>query len=222
MALNGAHGFLYLAAESTGNTTAPALTADTWYLIKGKAAAASKLPANLTTGYVFYQETTDSPVDSTAAFTSNDSVNKLTLTRLAFVTDVSVSASKEKFDETVQTDSVKSYQVSSKAEKTGTISGYWIDNDTSQQTLLKNVDEVVEQTSSGGITKSGPVTTVRKFFLSRVESTLSTGVGAEVWEYMPAIVESLQSDKPMEGPQPFSMGYTVVGSQKPVTYILDK
>jgi hypothetical protein len=216
MALNGASGYLYLTTAMTASTTAR-LTSATWYRIRGKAVAASVLPANLTTGDVFKQISSALPV-TTAEFSSNDEVEKLTLTKLAFVTDLSMTASKEKFDETVQSDDVKSYQVSSKAEKTGTINGYWIDNDAHQQLLLKNVDTVLEHTTTGGITRTSPVTTVRRFMLSRDESTASA---AQVWEHLPVIIESLNSDKPMEGPQSFTMTYTAVGAEKPNTYILD-
>jgi hypothetical protein len=216
MALNGANGYLYLTTAMAASTTAR-LTSGTWYRIRGKAVAASVLPANLSTGDVFKQISSGSPV-TTGAFSSNDAVEKLTLTKLAFVTDVSMSASKEKFDETVQSDDVKSYQVSSKSEKTGSINGYWIDNDRHQQLLLKNVDTVLEHTTTGGITRTSPVTTVRRFMLSRDESTAS---GAQVWEHLPVIIESLNSDKPMEGPQSFTMNYTAVGAEKPNTYILD-
>lgn len=216
MALNGANGYLYSVAFGAASTAA-GLTSGTWYRVTGKAASGSVLPANLTTGDVFYQRTSASPV-TTSAFTSNDEVKAMTLTTIAFVTDVSMSASKEKFDETVQTDDVKSYQVSSKAEKTGTIGGYWIDNDSVQQALLKKVDAVVEHTTTGGVTRTSPQTSFYPFMLSRTEST---GDNAQVWEWIPAIVDSITGDKPMEGPEAFSMSYTAKGSENPLTYILD-
>jgi hypothetical protein len=150
--------------------------------------------------------------------TSNDAVQAITLTTLGFVTDVSMSVSKEKFDETVQTDDVKSYQVSSKPEKTGTISGYWVDNDSNQQRILKYLDTVTEHTTSGCITQTSPQTTWEALMLSRSEST---ALGVVVWEWLPCIIESVNSDKPMEGPQPFSFTYTAKGSEKPQTYIRD-
>lgn len=221
MALNGSGGYLYIASVNSTADTAPALTSGTWYMITGKAASGSKLPTNLTTGDVFFQRTSNSPVSSTAAFTSNDAVKYLTLTRAAFVTDISMSVSKEKFDETVQTDDVKSYQVSSKPEKTGTISGYWIDNNSDQQTIIKKLDTVIEHTTTGGITRTSPQTSVLRMFLSRVESSEDTAAAAEVWEYLPAIIDSLTADKPMEGPESFSFNYTARGADKPNTYILD-
>lgn len=215
MALNGANGYLYLATLGTASTT-NGLSSGSWYRISGKSSTGG-LPANLTTGDIFYQRTSASPV-TTSALTSNDAVQKLGLTTLAFITNFSESISKEKFDETVQTDDVKSYQVSGKPEKTVTIDGYWIDNDTKQQLLLKKLDTVVEQTSSDGITRTSPQTTCDYFFISRDESTSGN---AQVWEWLPTIIESLNSDKPMEGVQNFSLSGTVKGSEKPNTYILD-
>ena len=215
MALNGASGFLYMSTEGAVSTGA-GLTAGSWYRITGISTGTSVLPEGLTTGDVFYQRTTGAPV-TTAAFASGDAVQPLVLTKLGFVTDVSMSASKEKFDETVQTDDVKSYQVSSKAEKTGSISGYWVDDDAHQMLIVKNVDTVIENTSTGGLTRTSPVATVRRFFLSREESTAAS---AQVWEYLPAIVESVTGDKPMEGPQSFNMSDTAVGAEKPATHII--
>jgi hypothetical protein len=34
-------------------------------------------------------------------------------------------------------------------------------------------------------------------------------------EYMPAIIDSLTVDKPMNGPQTFNFAYTVIGSEMP-------
>jgi hypothetical protein len=215
MALNGANGYLYLTTLGTA-TTSNGLTKESWYRIAGKSSTGG-LPTNLSTGDIFYQRTSISPVPA-VAMTSNDAVQKLGFTKLAFITNFSESISKEKFDETVQTDDVKSYQVSSKPEKTITIDGYWIDNDAKQQLLLKKLDTVVEQTSSNAITRTSPQTTCDYFMLSRDETTASN---AQVWAWLPTIIESLNSDKPMEGVQNFSLSGTVKGSERPNTYILD-
>lgn len=217
MALNSANGYLYVATLAAATTSAGSVDSGYWYRISGKSST-GPLPTNLTTGDIFYQLTSAIPVATTVALTSNDAVQKITLTTLAFVTDVSMSISKEKFDETVQTDDVKSYQVSGKPEKTGTISGYWIDNDSHQQAILKRMDTVVEATTTGGVTRTSPQTSVVYLMLARDEST---GNAAIVYEWLPCIIESLQSDKPMEGPQPFTFNYTAKGSEKPQTYIRD-
>lgn len=217
MALNGANGYLYAASLATATTSAGAISSGNWYRITGKSST-GPLPSNLSTGDIFYQKTGTEPTATTVDMTSNDAVQAITLTQLAFVTDVSMSISKEKFDETVQTDDVKSYQISSKPEKNGSISGYWIENDSNQQRILKYLDTVTEHTTSGGITQTSPNTTWEALMLSRTESTND---GAVVWEWLPCIIESLNSDKAMEGPQPFTFNYTAKGSEKPQTYIRD-
>ena len=217
MALEGNSGFLYFASLSTADTTAPALTGASWYKIMGKGSTGSLLPTNLSSGDVFYQRTSASPV-TTAAFSSNDAVRNFTLTTAAFVTDISNTASKEKFDQTVQTDAVRSYQVSEKPEASGSINGYWIQNNTKQQDVLKKFRTVLEQSTSDAITKTTPQTSVIHMFLSREESTAQT---AQIWEYKPVILDSYNSDKPLEGPQTFSFNYTENGADKPSIIILD-
>jgi len=217
MALNSANGYLYAAALATATTSAGAISSGNWYRITGKSST-GPLPANLSTGDVFYQKTSAEPTATTVAMTSNDAVQAITLTTLAFVTDFSESISKEKFDETVQTDDVKSYQVSSKPEKTFSVSGYWVNDDADQKRMLQYLDTVTSHTTSGGITQTSPKTTFEALMLSRTESTNNSAV---IWEWLPCIIESVQSDKPMEGPESFSLTGTAKGSEKPQTYIRD-
>jgi hypothetical protein len=217
MALSGNDGYFYVATLSSVETTAPALSSESWYKIMGKSSTGGSLPTNLSSGDVFYQITSNIPV-TTAAFTSNDAVNKMTLTKAAFVTDVPVSASREKFDDTVQTDEVRSYQVSSKPEKTGTINGFWLLDDSDQLSFVKQFGTVMEATTTGGITKTEPETAAIHTFLSRDETTDGS---KQVWEYMPIVVDTYNADKPMEGPQTFSVNYTLDGKERPNTYILD-
>ena len=142
----------------------------------------------------------------------------MTLTKLAFVTDVDFSNSKEKFDCTVQTDNVKSWIVSSKVDETGTVNGYVTDNDAQQQAIMKKVATVIEHTTSGGITRTAPETTVTHFMLSLNESTAA---GAQHWHYIPAHVDSWSGGKPMEGVEPFTLNYSANGADKPSHYIRD-
>lgn len=217
MALNGNEGYFYVASLATADSTAAGLSSGTWYKIMGKSSTGGKLPANLSSGDVFYQITSNLPA-STDAFTSNDAVRAFTLTKAAFVTDVPASASREKFDETVQTDEVRAYQVSSKPEKTGSINGYWLNNNADQLSFVKQFGTVMEATTTGGITKTTPETSVIHTFLSRDEGTTKA---KQIWEYKPMIVDSYNADKPMEGPQNFSVNYTESGADRPNTYILD-
>jgi hypothetical protein len=218
MALSGNDGYFYIADMSTA-TVGPggSMVAKTWYKIKGKAAT-SGLPANLAVGDVFYQMETAVPVTA-ASLSSADLVAPFSLTRAAFVTDVPVSGSREKFDETVQIDEVRSYQVSTKPEITGTINGYWLANDAGQLGFVNQFNTVMEATTTGGITKNTPSAEPIHTFLSRYEGTEEA---KQIWEYMPMVIDSYQSDKPMEGPQPFSVNYTLSGAERPNTYVMDQ
>ena len=217
MALEGNSGYLYIGSLASTETTAAPLTSGTWYKVMGVSSTGGALPTNLTSGDVFKQMS-GLPVSTDAVFTSNDAVKAFSLSTAAFVTDVPSNASKEKFEDTVQTDDVRSYQVSSKTENTGTINGYWINNDSDQRTFMKKFRTVMEHTTTGGITKTSPQTSVIHTFLSRDESTASD---KQIWEYKPMILDSYNSDKPMEGPQTFTVNYTEDGKEHPNTYILD-
>ena len=217
MALNGSNGKLYFVAAATATTSAGVISSGNWYRITGKSST-GPLPTNATTGDIFYQKTSVIPTAVAVAMTSADAVQALTLTTAAFVTDITMSISKEKFDETVQTDDVKSYQVSSKPEKTGSISGYFVDDDAQQQLIMKRLDTVIEQTTTGGYTRTSPQTTAQYLMVSRDEST---GNASVIWEWIPCIIEGMTADKPMEGPMSFSFNYTAVGALKPGTYIID-
>lgn len=218
MALEGNAGYFYVASLASTETTNGPLSSGSWYKIVGVASTSSALPTNLSSGDVFYQIDNETPVSTSTPLTSNDAVKKLTLTKAAFVTDVPASASREKFDNTVQTDEVRSYQVSSKPEKTGSINGYWLLANSDQLSFVKQFGTVMEATTTGGITKTTPLTSTIHTFLSRSESTAET---KQVWEYKPMIVESYNADKPMEGPQTFSVNYTEDGGERPNTYVLD-
>jgi hypothetical protein len=219
MSLNSADGKLRIAAKGTASTTA-GLSSGSWYLITGKnSTSTGPLPSNLKVNDPFYQRTSASPV-TTVAFATGDEVTPLTFTTLAFVTGLDENVTKEKFDETVQTDDVKSYIVSSKPEWTLTVNGYIIDNDAKQQLLLKSLDTVQEHTTSGGITRTSPQTTAALLFLARNEG--DTSASAHHYEYRPTIIEGAQMGKPMEGVQPFTLNGTVQGSLNPQTIIVDQ
>ena len=214
MALSGNEGYFYVADVASTHTTDDP-TSGNWYKIKSQSTDGSGLPSNLTTGDVFYQAGSGLP---STDLTTGDEIYAITLTKAAFVTDVPASASREKFEDTVQIDDVRSYQVSSKPEKTGTINGYWLVDNDDQLSFVKQFGTVVEGTTTGGLTRTSPETDVIHTFMSRSESTEEE---RQVWEYKPLIVESYSADKPMEGPQTFSVNYTEDGKEKPATYGFD-
>jgi len=208
MALNGANGYLYSAALGANTTSTGAITPGSFVKITAIAASTpTGWPATLEVNDVVY-------CSSAAAITakSGDQYRTLTLTKLAFVTDVSDSESKEKFEDTVQTDEVKSFIVGSKPEVTGTVNGYFIDNDATQKTILGKFKSIITETTTGGISKTEPNADT---FHAVVSINESTNDDRQIWAYKPMIIESLTYDKPMEGPIPFSFNYSEVGSEKP-------
>lgn len=212
MALNGVNGYLYGVSFAAAATSSGSLPTKTWFEIAA-ISTDSGLPANLVVGDVFYNST-----DVAATRKSGDQTKQATLTKLAFVTDVTESETKEKFEQTVQTDSAKSFQVGTKPEITGTVNGYFIDNDTQQNTLLKKFRVVQAHTSSGGITRTSPDSDDFHALLSYSEDSDNT---KEVWAYKPMIIETLTVDKPMEGPVPFNFNYTEDGSENPSVTIFN-
>lgn len=201
--VGGSKNYLYLGTRGAEVTTG-ALDIGTWYKIMAKGGNTA-LPATSVVGDVF-------KVNAALTLAAGDKVIPFTLTKLAFVTNVPNSSSKEKYENTVQTDNVKSYIEGDKAEKSGTINGYFIVEDSIIKLIQKRFNKVVDY-SGGTVTFSETAVGVLDFFLGRNETTVIGEV--ECFEYLPSIVESLEMEKPMEGPQTFNFGYTVVGGECP-------
>ena len=212
MALNGNTGYLYGISWAAASTSAGALGTCEWFKIAAKSTS-SGFPAGTEVEDVFYNTTA---LGITQA--SGDNSQKATLTKLAFVTDISDSEAKEKFEQTVQTDEVKSYQVGSKPEVTGTVNGYLLNDDSYQQLLLKKFRIVMIETTTGGIDRTEPDSDVFHTLLSLDESNDSDDT-YRIYAYKPMIVDSLTMDKPMEGPIPFTINYTEDGAEKPNTFM---
>jgi len=205
--VGGSKNYLYLGTRSAEVTTGD-LVEGTWYKITGKTVAASALPATSVLGDVF-------KCNGSITLAVGDKVIPFTLEKLAFVTNVPNSSSKEKFENTVQTDDVKSYIEGDKSEKSGTINGYFIVEDDTVKKIQRRFNRVVEY-SGATVTYSDVEVGVLDFFLGRNETTEVGDV--ECFEYLPSIVESLEMEKPMDGPQTFNFGYTVVGGERPSTH----
>jgi hypothetical protein len=202
--LGGAKNYLYIGTRGAEVTTG-ALVIGTWYKITAKAASASALPATSVVGDVF-------KLPAALTLVAGDKVVPFTLEKLAFVTNVPNSSSKEKFENTVQIDDVKSYVEGDKSEKSGTINGYFVVPDDTVKLIQRRFNRVVAY-DAGTITYNDVAVGVLDFVLGRNETAVVGDV--EVFEYMPSIVESLEMEKPMEGNQTFNFGYSVVGSERP-------
>ena len=209
--LSGSKNYLYLGTPGTlieGDGIA-ALAEEAFYKIVAIAAVGTAWPATAVVGDVVYNKPALTPE-------TGDDCKLVTLVKLAFVTNVPQGGSKEKFEDTVQTDDLKSYEEGDKPEVTGNVDGYFIAPDTEIDEILERFFRVVNDDGAGVITYVGTSTGVLHFFLGRNETTVLGEV--EIMEYMPSIVDSLTVDKPMEGKQTFNFTYTVIGSERPSMY----
>ncbi len=211
--LQGEKGYLYYSVFSSqvqGTADGVDFQGNGWCKIvtKGKE---SGLPASLERGDVFYNSTKLILMDG-------DEVRLMTMSKVAFVTNIPGSASKTKQDVTTQMDSVKSFIEGSRSELTGNIEGYFLNEDPMglQELLLARFKSVIMDDGVGNITKLESAGEPLHFFLSRFETTEEGK--REITDYMPLITDSLTLDKPMEGNLPFSFAYTLVGSERPNTY----
>ena len=209
--LSGKKNFLYLGALGTeiiGDGIAP-LPNEVFYKITAIAASGSAWPATAVVGDIIYNK----PAITTIV---GDDCKPVTLTKLGFCTNIPQSASKEKFEDTVQTDDMKSFEEGDKPEGSGNVEGYFVQGDSIVDDILKRFFRVVLDDGAGAITYASISTGTLHFFLGRNETTV---VGEEeIMEYMPSTLDSLTVDKPMDGKQPFSFGYSIVGSERPSIY----
>ena len=217
--LKGTKNYLYIGTRGVEIDVAGDLP-EGFYKITAIAAAASGLPATAKVGDIVYSGSTTGKITTVLG----DTVIPLALTKIAFVTDVPNSAQKDKYEDTTQIDDAKSYAEGTTPDITGTLSGYFIAGDPTDDsvkltsTVLSRFYKIVEDAGTGaaGIVYNDPTTGVFDFLLGRNETTV---VGEyEIFQYLPAIIESLKTDKPMQGNQTFEMNYTVVGSENPCIY----
>ena len=209
--LSGSKNYLYfgtLGATIEGDGSTP-LAGEGFHKITAIKASASAWPATAVVGDVIYNSPAITPE-------IGDDCKLITLTKLAFITNVPQSASKEKFEDTVQTDDVKSFTEGDKPEISGTVEGYFVAEAEKIDEILNRFFRIVSDDGASTVTYAATTTGVIHFFLGRNETTTATET--EIMEYMPAIIESLTVDKPMEGKQTFSFGSTVVGSERPSIY----
>ena len=209
--LQGEQGYLYEAAfgaEVSGTEVGTLLDGESFFKIVSKGAA-SGLPAAKGEKDVFFNK-------PAVTLQDGDVVKPVTLDKVAFVTNIPHSASKNKNENTTQVDDVKTFAEALRAELSGTIEGYFLDVSSLQDTLLSRFKPVTTDDGAGNVTVLKGDGSPLHFFLSRKETT---EVGKqEIMEYLPLITDSLTMDKPMEGNQVFNFNYTVVGAEKPTTY----
>jgi hypothetical protein len=222
--LKGTKNYMYIGVRGVEITTAGAL-AGGWYKITGKASSSSGLPATSQIGDVVYATVSGAGI---ITLVLGDKVKLVSLTKVAFVTNVPSSAQKDKDEMTTQIDVAKTFSERDKPALSGSMDGYFIapevtaDLSDQSQILADNIIgrfyRMVEDAGTGkaGIVYSDIKIGTIDFFLGRNETTT---VGEyEIMEYLPSIIDGLTVDKPMEGPQNFNFTYTVQGSEMPCVY----
>lgn len=206
--LTGTKQYLYfgsLGTEVSGDDATP-LATEGFYKITAAASPGSVWPIGFEVGDVIYNKPALTPA-------TGDAAKPITLNKLAFVTDVPMSGSKEKFENTVQTDDIQSYEEGDKPEMTGSVNGYFVFQDDQVDLILKRFFRIITDDGAGSYTVTETTTGAIHAFLGRKETTTVGEV--ELMEYKPMIIDGLTADKPMQGPQVLNFNYTVVGSEKP-------
>lgn len=208
--LSGRGNYVYIGTLGAEVTTPGALSGEKFFKITQIAAESSGFPVTAKVNSVVYNK-------PAITIVSGDGAKPFTLTKLAFATgEIPLSASKEKFDNTLQDDTAKSYEEGERPEITGSIPGYFVAPDATVKAILNRFFEVVSDDGAGVRTYSGIQSGTLHLFLGRNETTTVGQI--EIMQYLPVIVDSLTIDKPKEGPQLFNLNYTVVGGERPSIY----
>jgi len=194
------------------------ITKNGFYKVVSKAEINSGFPVanpsltgtkTLEPGHVYYAFE-DQPLHA------GDAVKPMTLKMISFVTDVQDNAQGQSHDVTTQADTdsgIRSYSPGAFKERTGSINGV-VDVDSEEQYELFNEYREIIYQDSTHVSVSAAKSIEHEYMMSRRETT-ETGE-TEMWEYMPLISESINTAKPMDGVQSFSINYRVDGQRKPV------
>src|SRR5690606_25616266 len=136
MRLQGTKNYLYLAERGEEESDVGALSGEGFFKIAAKGSG-SALPATAEVGDVFYNK-------PAVTLVSGDIVIPMTLIKLAFVTNVPKGAQKEKWENTTQIDTAKSYQEGDKPEISGNVDGYFLLDDAQVDEILNRFFTIVE------------------------------------------------------------------------------
>lgn len=149
------------------------------------------------------------------ALATGDSVIPLELTLISFVKDVSNSKQGTTYDVSSQANlesGVREYITGAFSESSGTINGTVEVGSEAQRELLNQFQEITIDDGTH-ITRLPAKETKQDYMLSRRE-TETVGEIA-FWEHFPVTVESIQTDKPLDGEQTFNFNYKVDGGNFP-------
>jgi len=222
MKVTGKDGFLYSIVFGQALVGGVDITVpkDGWYKIQSRALNGSGIPASdpekkrgrsLKAGDFYFAR-------KDQVLAAGDSLIPWTLKKVSFTTDVSANAQGQVFDVTTQADvesGVRAYVSSVFKDRSGTINGQ-VDVDSAQQRYLINEFSAVITDDGTYVTYEAAKAGTHHFMLSRRE-TIQEGE-VEAWEYFPVVIESFQTDKPIEGVCPFNFNYRIDGTHNPGIY----
>lgn len=214
----GKDGKLYAIEEQEIIQGPGTLAQSGFYRIKSVAAADSALPAADTTKYPDGKPLSPGQVVHLwkgQALASGDSVVPLKLTLVSFVKDVSNSRQGTTYDVSTQENlesGVREFITGAFTESSGTINGTFETDSDAQRALMRNFESVTVDDGTH-ITVLPAKQTKQDYMMSRRETEV---VGeTAVWEHFPVTVESVQTDKPLDGEQNFNFNYKVDGGNHP-------
>ncbi|MDE5899171.1 MAG: hypothetical protein K2H09_07930 [Treponemataceae bacterium] len=144
-----------------------------------------------------------------------DAVAPLKLTLIGFVKDVSNTRQGTTYDVSTQenlADGVREWISGAFTDSSGTINGTMETDSPGQRKLLNQFASLTIDDGSS-ISVLPAKQEKQDYMLSRRE-TETVGETA-VWEHFPVIVESIQTDKPLDGEQTFNFNYKVDGGNRP-------
>ena len=146
---------------------------------------------------------------------SGDKVALLELVLIGFVKDVSNSKQGTSYDVSTQENldsGNRAWITGAFTDSSGTINGTFETDSEAQRELLNQFSNVMEDDGTN-INVYPAKQTNQDYMMSRRETNI---IGeTAVWEHFPVIVESLQTDKPLDGEQNFNFNYKVDGGNHP-------
>ncbi len=144
-----------------------------------------------------------------------DNVALLNYTLISFVKDVSNSKQGTSYDVSTQENldsGLREWITGAFTDASGTINGTF-ETDSDAQRELMNQFEAIQEDDGENYAVYPAKQTNQDYLMSRRETT-TVGETA-VWEHFPVVVESVTTDKPLDGEQNFNFNYKVDGGNHP-------
>lgn len=149
------------------------------------------------------------------ALADGDDVALLNFTLIGFVKDVSNSKQGTSYDVSTQENldsGLREWITGAFTDASGTINGTF-ETDSEAQRELMNQFESIQEDDGTNLAVYPAMQKNQDYLMSRRETT-TVGETA-VWEHFPVVVESITTDKPLDGEQNFNFNYKVDGGNHP-------